>query len=128
MGNFLFFFMSGFLGSTFMFSRPTQKDAMDRMFCVVWMIAFFSAGFPLRQAQAYAALRRPHVFNDLEKQELLLDRRRVYGILQGLARARDGQQCRHMLARSVDEMGRCAPCAVEPQKLPHDLHGLRRKV
>mgnify|MGYP006151111177 CR=1 FL=1 len=46
------------------------------------LIAFFSTGFPLRKAQAYASLRRPHVFNNLEKQEFLLDRRRVYAMLQ----------------------------------------------
>ena len=48
------------------------------------LIAFYSQGFPLRKAQAYAALRRPHVFNDLEKQELLFDRRRVYTILKSV--------------------------------------------
>ena len=48
------------------------------------LIAFYSQGFPLRKAQAYAALRRPHVFNDLEKQELLFDRRRVYAILKSV--------------------------------------------
>ena len=48
------------------------------------LIAFFSTGFPLRKVQAYAALRRPHVFNDLEKQEWLFDRRRVYTILKSI--------------------------------------------
>ena len=48
------------------------------------LIAFFSTGFPLRKVQAYAALRRPHVFNDLEKQEWLFDRRRVYTILRSI--------------------------------------------
>ena len=38
------------------------------------LISFFSTGFPLRKAQAYASLRKPHVFNDLEKQELLFDK------------------------------------------------------
>ena len=41
------------------------------------LIAFYSTSFPLRKAQAYASLRRPHVLNNLEKQELLFDRRRV---------------------------------------------------
>ena len=48
------------------------------------LISFFSTGFPLRKAQAYASLRRPHVFNNLEKQELLFDRRRVYAILESV--------------------------------------------
>ena len=39
------------------------------------MIAFFSAGFPLQKAQAYATLRKPFVFNDLQMQEALFDRR-----------------------------------------------------
>ena len=48
------------------------------------LIAFFSTGFPLRKAQAYASLRRPLVCNDLEKQEWLFDRRRVYSILESI--------------------------------------------
>ena len=48
------------------------------------LIAFFSAGFPLKKAQEYAALRRPLVFNDLDKQEMLLDRREVYRTLEQL--------------------------------------------
>jgi inositol hexakisphosphate/diphosphoinositol-pentakisphosphate kinase len=46
------------------------------------LIAFFSTNFPLEKAQQYVALRRPLVFNDLHKQELLFDRRNVYRILE----------------------------------------------
>jgi len=48
------------------------------------LIAFYSKGFPLAKAQQYAKLRLPLVFNDLEKQELLFDRRRVYQILEDM--------------------------------------------
>eukprot|EP00966_Prymnesium_polylepis_P317508 7335676-Prymnesium_polylepis.1 len=46
------------------------------------LIAFFSTGFPLQKAAAYADLRRPLVFNDLSRQEMLFDRRMVYQILE----------------------------------------------
>ena len=46
------------------------------------LIAFFSTGFPLRKAQAYVELRKPHVFNDLVKQEILMDRLCVYKTLE----------------------------------------------
>ena len=46
------------------------------------LIAFHSTGFPLQKAQEYVALRRPLVFNDLQKQEVLFDRRETYRILQ----------------------------------------------
>ena len=41
------------------------------------LIAFFSMGFPLEKALAYAKLRKPLLINDLESQYNLLDR---YGI------------------------------------------------
>ena len=41
------------------------------------LIAFFSMGFPLEKALAYAKLRNPLLINDLESQYNLLDR---YGI------------------------------------------------
>lgn len=34
------------------------------------------------QAQKYAALRKPYLINDMVMQDVLLDRRRVYGSLQ----------------------------------------------
>jgi inositol hexakisphosphate/diphosphoinositol-pentakisphosphate kinase len=46
------------------------------------LIAFFSTGFPLEKAKAYVALRDPVVVNDLDKQDMLMDRRDVYRILQ----------------------------------------------
>ncbi len=47
------------------------------------LIAFFSTGFPLHKAQRYAQLHPSIVvFNDLQEQEVLLDRRLVYRRLQ----------------------------------------------
>ena len=46
------------------------------------LLSWHSDGFPLRKAQAYAALRRPFLVNDVGMQDLLLDRRRVYKLLQ----------------------------------------------
>lgn len=46
------------------------------------LIAFFSTGFPLDKAREYAALRKPFVFNDLDRSHLLLDRREIYRLLE----------------------------------------------
>ncbi|CAK4608791.1 unnamed protein product [Aphanomyces euteiches] len=46
------------------------------------LIAFFSTGFPLDKAMDYVELRRPIVVNELSKQNLLMDRRDVYRILE----------------------------------------------
>ncbi|KAI3500809.1 hypothetical protein L2E82_19480 [Cichorium intybus] len=46
------------------------------------LIAFHSSGYPLEKAEAYAALRKPFLVNELEQQHLLHDRRKVYECLE----------------------------------------------
>jgi inositol hexakisphosphate/diphosphoinositol-pentakisphosphate kinase len=46
------------------------------------LIAFYSNGYPLDKAQAYADLRKPFLLNDLKMQRVLKDRRRVYDLLE----------------------------------------------
>ncbi|KAL1538650.1 Inositol hexakisphosphate and diphosphoinositol-pentakisphosphate kinase vip2 [Salvia divinorum] len=46
------------------------------------LIAFYSTGYPLKKAEAYATLRRPFLVNELGDQRLLHDRRRVYEKLE----------------------------------------------
>jgi len=46
------------------------------------LIAFFSKGYPLPKAKAYVELRKPFILNDLDMQERLQDRRRVYDLLE----------------------------------------------
>jgi len=42
------------------------------------LMSWFSDGFPLEKAEAYAALRKPYQINDLNMQHELMDRRAVY--------------------------------------------------
>jgi hypothetical protein len=67
------------------------------------LIAFFSKGFPLAKATAYATLHKEttHLINDLHQQTILQDRRKVYDLLQAsgidiprhVYLSRDGYKC-----------------------------------
>ena len=45
---------------------------------VTCLLSWHSDCFPLKKAQAYVALRKPYLVNDIFSQDILLDRRRVY--------------------------------------------------
>ena len=72
-------FTTVFFNEETLFNKPVEEWPM----CDA-LIAFFSTGFPLHKAQDYAKLRQPIVFNDLQKQELLFDRRLVYSLLESV--------------------------------------------
>ena len=46
------------------------------------LIAFYSNGYPLEKAEQYVSLRQPFLLNDLKMQRTLMDRRRVYDLLE----------------------------------------------
>jgi hypothetical protein len=66
-----------FFGDDMIKNRPIEEWPI----CEV-LVAFFSKGYPLPKAKEYVALRKPFILNDLERQELLQDRRKVYDLLE----------------------------------------------
>jgi hypothetical protein len=66
-----------FYGDSIILNSPIE----DWPICNV-VIAFFSKGYPLQKAKDYVKLRKPIILNDLDMQELLQDRRRVYDHLE----------------------------------------------
>ncbi|KAK8672605.1 hypothetical protein V6N13_110970 [Hibiscus sabdariffa] len=56
------------------------EDPMESWPVCDCLIAFYSSGFPLEKAEAYADLRKPFLVNELEPQHLLHDRRKVYEV------------------------------------------------
>ena len=59
-----------------------QNEPIEKWPICDCLISFYSSGFPLDKAIAYAKLRKPFVLNDLEMQQKLMDRREVYKMLQ----------------------------------------------
>ncbi|KAL3894967.1 MAG: hypothetical protein SGARI_007592, partial [Bacillariaceae sp.] len=66
-----------FFGDEVIVNRPVQEWPEVQV-----LIAFYSKGYPLQKAKEYVNLYKPFVLNDLEMQEQLKDRRRVYDLLE----------------------------------------------
>ena len=60
----------------------TTFSSLDHAPQHIERIAFYSKGYPLAKAKEYYKLRNPVILNDLEMQELLKDRRKVYDLLE----------------------------------------------
>ncbi|CAI9272729.1 unnamed protein product [Lactuca saligna] len=62
--------------------RVILDEPIERWPICDCLIAFHSSGYPLKKAEAYAALRKPFLVNELGPQHLLHDRRKVYECLE----------------------------------------------
>lgn len=62
--------------------RVILEDPIESWPLCDCLIAFYSTGYPLEKVEAYAALRKPFLINELEPQHLLHDRRKVYEHLE----------------------------------------------
>ena len=67
-----------FFGDTVLLEdSPTTWPLCDAL------IAFYSKGYPLQKVKEYVKICKPYVLNDLDMQEVIQDRRRVYDTLLG---------------------------------------------
>jgi inositol-hexakisphosphate/diphosphoinositol-pentakisphosphate 1-kinase len=67
-----------FFGDTVLLSDPpTSWPKCDAL------IAFYSKGYPLQKVKEYVKICKPYILNDLDMQEVIQDRRRVYDTLEG---------------------------------------------
>lgn len=67
-----------FFGDEVILNQPIEEWPI----CHV-LVAFYSKGYPLDKAMQYVELRKPFTLNDLPTQKLLMDRRKVYDLLEG---------------------------------------------
>ncbi|KAL7543874.1 hypothetical protein ACHAXR_013260 [Thalassiosira sp. AJA248-18] len=70
-------FEAVFFGDDLILNIPVEQWPV----CDV-LIAFYSNGYPLEKAEQYVSLRQPYLLNDLKMQRTLMDRRRVYDLLE----------------------------------------------
>ncbi|KAH9540609.1 hypothetical protein CY35_14G013900 [Sphagnum magellanicum] len=62
--------------------RVILGDPIEKWPICDCLIAFGSSGYPLAKVEAYAALRKPYLVNELKPQHILQDRRKVYALLE----------------------------------------------